>query len=275
MSILPGIRHFAEHFSAFSNQYVLIGGAACHVWYADEEPAFRATQDMDIVLVLEQLDDDFVHAFKQYLLANGYQQWERHLINQADSHKKVMYRFIKPANSQAPAQLELLSRKGNIASLDAECHTAPVKAGEVYTGLSCIVLDDAYYHFLISQARDKEKLSILSIPALILLKIKAYLNLREQYNPDKPHGSDGGKRNIRKHRNDVFFMLFSLEGDITCALSETLMSDVQLFIDFINADETAWQGVLTHLKHQYGETSLQGISRTSILARLKEIFQLL
>lgn len=75
---------------------------------------------MDIVLVLEQLDDNFVHAFKQYLQANGYQQWERHLINQADSHKKVMYRFIKPANSLAPAQIELLSRKGNIASLDAD-----------------------------------------------------------------------------------------------------------------------------------------------------------
>lgn len=58
MSILPGIKHFAEHFSAFSNQYILIGGAACHVWYADEEPAFRATQDMDIVLVLEQLNED-------------------------------------------------------------------------------------------------------------------------------------------------------------------------------------------------------------------------
>lgn len=136
------------------------------------------------------------------------------------------------------------------------------------------MLDDAYYHFLISQARDKENLSILSIPALILLKIKAYLNLREQYNPDKPHGSDGGKSNIRKHRNDVFFMLFSLAGDITCELSETLMNDVQLFIDFIDADETDWQGVLNHLKHQYGETSLQGISRTSMLARLKEVFQL-
>ena len=274
MSILPGIRHFAEHFSEFSKQYVLIGGAACHVWYADEEPTFRATHDMDIVLILEHLDDHFIHAFKQYLQENGYQQWERHLINQEDSHKKVMYRFIKPANSQAPAQMELLSRKGNIASLDKDCHTAPVKAGDVYTGLSCIVLDDSYYHFLVSQAHDKEKLSILSIPALILLKIKAYLNLREQYNPDKPHGSDGGKNNIRKHRNDVFFMLFSLAGDITCELPEALMNDVQLFIDFIDTNETDWQGVLAHLKHQYGEASLQGISRTSMLARLKEVFQL-
>lgn len=274
MSINPGIKHFAEHFSEFSKQYVLIGGAACHVWYADEEPIFRATHDMDIVLVLEHLDDHFVHAFKQYLQENGYQQWERHHINQADSPKKVMYRFIKPANSHAPAQLELLSRKGNIASLDAECQLAPVKTGDIYTGLSCIVLDDAYYHFLVSQARDKEKLSILSIPALILLKIKAYLNLREQYNPGKPHGSDGGKRNIRKHRNDVFFMLFSLEGDVTCALSDALKSDVQLFIDFIVANEEDWHGVLAHLKHQYGEASIQGISRTHILTRLKEVFQL-
>ncbi len=43
------------------------------MWYADEEPTFRATHDMDIVLVLEQLDDNFIHAFKQYLQENGYQ----------------------------------------------------------------------------------------------------------------------------------------------------------------------------------------------------------
>lgn len=273
MSILPGIKHFAEHFSAFSNQYILIGGAACHVWYADEEPAFRATQDMDIVLVLEQLNDDFVRAFKLYLQTNRYQQWERHHIDEGTPDKKVMYRFVKPANFHAPAQIELLSRKGNIATLDAECQSAPVKAGDVYTGLSCIVLNDAYYHFLISQARDKESLSILSIPALILLKIKAYLNLSEQYNPDKPHGSDGGKRNIRKHRNDVFFMLFSLEGSISCELPETLMNDVRLFIDSMVADGTAWQGIRAHLEHQYGAASLQGVSCTDLLDRLLTLFR--
>lgn len=68
--------------------------------------------------------------------------------------------------------------------------------------------------------------------------------------------------------------LFSLAGDITCELPEALMNDVQLFIDFIDTNETDWQGVLAHLKHQYGEASLQGISRTSMLARLKEVFQL-
>ena len=212
----------------------------------------------------------FVHEFTVDLRSGAAYERARRPLSQGNAYADKL--VVRVVDGRKDIALDGVGVSAKVIRYDGL--TVPL-IGAVEGGAACIVLDDAYYHFLISQARDKEKLSILSIPALILLKIKAYLNLREQYNPDKPHGSDGGKRNIRKHRNDVFFMLFSLEGDITCALSETLMSDVQLFIDFINADETAWQGVLTHLKHQYGETSLQGISRTSILARLKEIFQLL
>ncbi len=143
----------------------------------------------------------------------------------------------------------------------------------MYTGLSCIVLNDDYYHFLINQTQNIKNLSILSIPALILQKIKAYLNLQEQYTPDKPHGSDRGKGNIRKHRNDVFLMLFSLDQDITCPVSEVLMRDIMLFIQAIEADETAWKGIRAHLEHQYGAASLQGISCTDILAHLQTLFQ--
>ena len=171
-SIHTQIRYFCDYFSRYQQSYVLIGGAACATWYKDYTPGFRTTRDLDIVLILEQLHPDFVEHFLQFVNQSGYKQWEKY--TPSGEAKKVMYRFISPAETNAPEQLELLSRKGNIPSLDESCTVAPVKSKDEYTGLSCIVLDDDYYHFLTQHVNRVNNLSLLSVPALIMLKIRAY-----------------------------------------------------------------------------------------------------
>jgi hypothetical protein len=49
--MVKGIELFASHFKGFENSYVLIGGSACDLWMQTQGLPFRATKDLDIVIV--------------------------------------------------------------------------------------------------------------------------------------------------------------------------------------------------------------------------------
>lgn len=53
--MVNGIKKFKERFQGFENQYVIIGGTACDLIMENEELAFRATKDIDIVLIVESI----------------------------------------------------------------------------------------------------------------------------------------------------------------------------------------------------------------------------
>lgn len=53
--MVKGIEKFREYFSNFSDQYVLIGGSACDISFGIHDTNFRATKDLDIVLIVEAL----------------------------------------------------------------------------------------------------------------------------------------------------------------------------------------------------------------------------
>ena len=49
--MVSGFTKFKERFQGFENQYVIIGGTACDLIMENEELPFRATKDVDIVLI--------------------------------------------------------------------------------------------------------------------------------------------------------------------------------------------------------------------------------
>lgn len=52
--MVKGIEIFQEYFKEYTDQYVLIGGAACSVSFEEQEINFgRTTKDLDIVLIVE------------------------------------------------------------------------------------------------------------------------------------------------------------------------------------------------------------------------------
>lgn len=154
--MLRKIEHFCHYFAEYSNAYALIGGAACTAWYSDHIPSFRGTEDLDIVLILEYMDIQFTETFHDYINRSGYKIRERIDLEQDGVSRKILYRFSEPEDTGAPAQLELLSRKGDALHLVPGQRIVPVKAQDQYTGLSCIVLDDTYYHFFREHiSRDK------------------------------------------------------------------------------------------------------------------------
>lgn len=65
--MVGGLHLFTEYFTDYRDQYILIGGTACDVHFTQREIAFRATQDLDIILVVEALNDTFVSHFWQFI----------------------------------------------------------------------------------------------------------------------------------------------------------------------------------------------------------------
>ena len=66
--MVKGLQIFQEFFQPFSKHYILIGGTACDVAFSEAGLDFRATKDLDIVLVLEALDTAFVRAFWNFTI---------------------------------------------------------------------------------------------------------------------------------------------------------------------------------------------------------------
>ncbi len=46
-----GLDKFKEYFMGYQDQYVLIGGAACDIIFEEQDTAFRATKDLDLVFL--------------------------------------------------------------------------------------------------------------------------------------------------------------------------------------------------------------------------------
>ena len=50
--MVKGLDKFKVYFANFSEQYVLIGGAACDISFDEIGEDFRATKDLDYVIVV-------------------------------------------------------------------------------------------------------------------------------------------------------------------------------------------------------------------------------
>ena len=60
--MVHGLEKFKEQFSNYSNMYVFIGGTACDIILGSMGSSFRATRDLDIVLILDVINDSFATA---------------------------------------------------------------------------------------------------------------------------------------------------------------------------------------------------------------------
>ena len=54
--MVTGIDSFREWFKGSEEQYAIIGGTACDILMTEEGLDFRATKDIDLVLIIEAVD---------------------------------------------------------------------------------------------------------------------------------------------------------------------------------------------------------------------------
>ncbi|MGA2811072.1 MAG: hypothetical protein ABSG16_06715 [Candidatus Acidiferrum sp.] len=118
---------------------MLIGGVACHEWLSTQGLPFRATKDMDMVLIIEALDASFVKRFWEFIEAGKYKD----RFKAKDGRQ--LYRFDKPQGDNYPTMIEIFSRKPSTIELAEAQQIVPIKLDDDSASLSAILLNDDYY----------------------------------------------------------------------------------------------------------------------------------
>lgn len=109
--MVSGIESFQKYFNAYKDQYVIIGGTACDILMAQVEEKFRATKDIDLVLIVEVLSNEFGKALWQYIEDAGYEHRNKSTGN------LQFYRFYNPIRQGYPFMLEIFSNKPGFIQL--------------------------------------------------------------------------------------------------------------------------------------------------------------
>lgn len=225
--MVVGIDKFREHFAGHENEYTLIGGSACDLLFDDAGLPFRVTKDLDIVLCVEVVSEDFGKALATFIEAGGYEAREK------GGEDKEYFRFHKPGDQSYPYMLEIFSRKPDGISLPEGMGIARVQVEEDVLSLSAILLDDNYYDALQNSKVILDGISILEESLLIPFKAKAYVDIRER----QAKGEKVKQDDIKKHRNDVFRLLQLLPGNARIEVSEPIQNDLRTFIEDIRDNE--------------------------------------
>ena len=239
--MVKGLEVFRERFRQHEGSFVLIGGAACHEWFAAEGLEFRPTKDLDIVLIVEVLDPSFVAAIRAFVSDGGYE------IRRRTSDQPILYRFAKPTADQFPAQLEFFSRRPDGRLLHSDQDIIPIASGMERHSLSAILLEDDYYALIQDHQTSRDGLPVVTAAALIPLKACAWLNLSSL----KAQGEHIDSREMNKHRNDVFALASTLPGTPGPQLPPSILADLSRFIGEFSETSPEWTAIRSSLKHTF------------------------
>lgn len=223
--MVAGVKRFRDHFAGHEEQYVLIGGAACELVMDDVGLDFRATKDLDIVLIVEALDPAFSETFWAFIEEGGYE------IRQRSEGDRILYRFQKPSTDDFPAMIELFSRTPQELNIAEGSAFTPLPIDEEAASLSAILLDEDYYAFLKSMVRAVDGIPLLDERGIIPFKAKAWLDLSAR----REAGEKVDERDIKKHRNDVARLLQLLPADAQYSLPDSVRDDMTNFVAALDA----------------------------------------
>lgn len=219
--MVKGFDSFKNWFQGYENKYTIIGGTACDILMSEEGIDFRATKDIDLVLIMEALDADFGTRFWEYIKEAGYEHRNK------STGTPQFYRFSKPETKEFPYMIELFSRRVDAINLPEDAVLSPIPIDEDVSSLSAILLDDAYYSFLRDGNLQIDGVSVLGAEYLIPFKAKAWIDLSER----KAYGENVDSKNVKKHRNDVFRLTELINPDQRIKTPQIVLDDLHMFIE--------------------------------------------
>jgi len=253
--MVRGLDIFKKYFEEYPGNYVIIGGTACDIIIDEAGFEPRATKDIDIILVVEALSSDFVKQFWQFINDGRYQQREK------SNDEREYYRFIKPENTDFPHQIELFSRTPDLIVLEVEAHLTPIPVEDDLSSLSAILLNDDYYNYMIEHSQVEDGLHYANIEALICLKAKAFLEIKERIEI----GSKEDAKQLRKHKADVFRLTVMLTPESIFDLPETIQAHVNQFAELTAGDLPD--------KAIFKEMGLSNIDPNAVFEQFKKSFK--
>ncbi len=222
--MVRGINIFEKYFGSYPENYIIIGGTACDIRM--EEAGFnpRATKDIDLILVVEALNSEFVKHFWKFIQDGNYERQEK------SNDDRKYYRFMKPEDKNFPFQIELFSRTPDNIDLEEPAHLTPIPVDDDLSSLSAILMSDDYYNYLREHSSIENKIHLANLEALICLKAKAFLEINERI----AAGEKEDTKHLKKHKNDVFKLAAMLPGNSEFELPESIKEHLNEFLVVIN-----------------------------------------
>ena len=219
--MVTGYTKFQEKFQGFEEQFVVIGGTACDLLMENEDMPFRATKDIDIVLIVESITAEFGKAFWEYIKEAEYEHKNKSTGN------TQFYRFTNPKSKEYPYMIEIFAKKPEFIALDEDAILTPLPIDDEISSLSAILLNDAYYNLLKGGQVILGGIPVLKEVCLIPFKAKAWLDLTER----KENGESVDSKNIKKHKNDVFRLGQLITSESRQLLDGEVASDMNRFLN--------------------------------------------
>lgn len=247
--MVKGLDTFRRYFEEYEEQYVLIGGAACDIVFESNDTSFRATRDLDMVLIVEALTPGFGQKFWEFVQDGQYRN------KATNGAKPQFYRFDKPEDDSYPKMIELFCRSD--FKLREMTGVTPIHIDDTVSSLSAILLDDDYYQVLTEGKVIYNGLSVLRPEYLILFKAKAYLDLKNK----KDNGETVDSSDIKKHKKDVLRIAAELMLEKVQNLPVAVKTDIDIFIDSLKNEP-------------FDDNSLKnyGLNNEEVVELLKGIF---
>src|SRR5574344_817469 len=194
---MEGLVKVREAFAEYSENYVVIGGAACDITMTNTVVRPRATHDIDMIVIVENMTEAFANRFWQFVREAGYRPEKR--------------------------KQEAGEPQGFVIE--------PIPTDEDVSSLSAIIMDDDYYQFTIAHSQLTDGIRHANSAALIALKARAYLNLMA----DKRDGKHVNTKDIKKHRSDILKnVVIMTEDNIEAPAS--IVACIREFVASIRAD---------------------------------------
>jgi hypothetical protein len=224
--MVVGLDTFRNFFQEYTDKYLIIGGTACDIIIERGGFEPRATDDIDLILIIGALSPEFVGRFWEFVAAG------RYTIQQKDKVRRNCYRFRNPQSPDFPKQVELFCKTPDSIDLHSGAHLTPIPACEGLSNLSAILLDEDYYSYTIEHSIIDNNVHFANTEAIICLKAFAYLDNKLK----REQGVRIRSGDVTKHKNDVFRMVFMLNPDDRFPLPEKLKNDLALFVNTVKDD---------------------------------------
>lgn len=215
-----GLEILREAFKGYEDCYTIIGGTACDVLMSKANLDFRATKDIDMILLIENRFEEFGEILWEFIKAGAYKcGWK-------NSERLHFYRFTEPQNSNYPIMIELFSKDPGYQLHESDMVITPLHISDEVSSLSAIMLNDDYYEFMMNGRKVVNGIGILGAEHLIPFKMRAWLDLCRR----KSEGEHVNSSDIKKHKNDVFRLMNVINPDEVINTPKTVKYDVRQFI---------------------------------------------
>lgn len=247
-----GFDHFCNYLKGLEEHYVIIGGGAASILMDDEGIEFRATKDVDLVILTrsKELNARLI----AYIADGGYKTRE------ASKSEPRYYRFRSPENKDCPAMIEIFARNESTLELKDGQYIIPVKEDSAEQ-LSAILLDDEYFELIKNNlVKSESGIPLINAVANICLKARAH---RELFDRRQAGDKTAEEKAIQKHLKDIWRLGATLGGNETVKLTGMPAKDITYAIDKLSVlSEDQFKQVVT----------TPGTSMKLVMDNLKKVF---